>query len=334
MLPDSGPLPLHVNLAVFAAAAALGAVVMLPGVALAHTGEPPAPHDLWNTWTFEPAVLLGIGTAALMYRVGLRRVWGRAGVGRGIRRGEASCFLAGLCALAVALISPVDGVGAALFSVHMVQHLLLVLVAAPLLALGAPLLGFLWALPAPRRRVVACWWHRLPRLRAIARGLAHPVSAWLLSAVALWTWHAPVLYDAAVRYEWVHIAEHASFLATALLFWWVLVQPGGRLRRAGGAGLVYLFGAAMQSGALGALLALSTRPWYGAHLESTAPWGLTPLEDQQIAGAIMWVPGTVIYLLALAVVFAAWLREAERRVQRREQSARARFPGLQGTAAP
>ena len=308
-------------------------ILLHPRVALAHADQPPEPHDLWSAWTLEPAVLLGIGGAALLYRRGLRRLWGRAGVGRGIRRWQAWCFAGGLFALVVALISPVDAVGEALFSVHMVQHLLLVLVAAPLLALGAPLLGTLWALPARQRRGIARAWHRLPRLRAVARLVGHPLSAWLLAVTALWVWHAPGLYDAAVDREWVHVSEHASFFGTALLFWWVLVHPGGRFRRAYGIGVLYLFGAAMQSGILGALLTLSTRTWYGAHLETTAAWGLTPLEDQQIAGAIMWVPGSVIYLVALAIVFAAWLRQAERRARRNERGGRMPSPRLGTTPA-
>jgi putative membrane protein len=295
-----------------------------PGAARAHAGRPLAPHDLWTAWSGEPLVLLGIGLGALAYRRGLRALWGRAGVGRGIRSWQAWAYTGGLLALAVALVSPLDALGGALFSGHMVQHLVLVLGAAPLLALGAPLLGWLWALPPGGRRAVARGWHRAPALRALARALSHPASAWLLHAGVLWAWHVPGLYDAAVASDVVHAAEHASFLFTAFLFWWALVHPGGAFRRAPGLGVLYVFTFALQNGILGAWLTLATRSLYAAHAHTTQVWGFTPLQDQQIAGAIMWVPGSTAYLLAVVALFARWLKEAERRVRQHERGA----PGL------
>jgi cytochrome c oxidase assembly factor CtaG len=265
---------------------------------------------VWRTWSFEPGVLLGIAVAALAYRRGLRSLWGRAGVGRGVRRWEAWCYLGGLGTLLVALVSPLDGLGESLFVAHMVQHLLLILVAAPLLAMGAPLRVWAWALPRAGRMELR---RHAPWVRAPVRWLDHPAVAWTLHVVALWLWHLPVLYDLAVRQPWVHAAEHASFLVTGVLFWWVILPRGGALRHAHGVAILYLFTFSLQSGVLGAFLALSRRAAYGAHAYTTAAWGLTPAEDQQLAGAVMWVPGSLGYLAAALALFFLWMSAAERR---------------------
>lgn len=292
----------------------------LPPLApLAHDGGPLRPHDLWGAWSLEPGVLFALALVAWCYTRGTRALWRRAGVGRGVRRWQATSFAGGLAALVLALVTPVHALGEALFAAHMVQHLLLVLIAAPLLALSAPVPALLWAPPAGARRALARLWRRARRLRAAGHALTHPLAAWTLATVTLWAWHLPSLYDAAVRLEAVHSLEHASFLASALLFWWALVRPAGPFRRARGAALLYLFAAAVQSATLGALLALTSRPWYAAHLATAQPWGLSPLEDQHLGGAIMWMPAGVVYLVALAGALVAWLRDVERRVERRER---------------
>jgi putative membrane protein len=223
----------------------------------------------------------------------------------------------GIAALLVALVSPLDAAGGALFTAHMLQHLLLMAVAAPLLVLGAPQVGLAWGLPRRGRAAAARWWHALG-LRALFRGLAHPLAAFALHAGALWAWHLPGAYDAALAHEGVHALEHASFLGTAALFWWVALHPAGRLRRSPGAAVLYAFAMAMASGALGALLAFSEAPWYAAHLQSAAAWGLTPAADQQLAGLVMWIPGGVPYLAAAVWLLLQWLRASERRVRAAE----------------
>ena len=212
---------------------------------------------------------------------------------------RAGCYAAGIMALALALVSPVDGVSAALFSVHMVQHLLLVMIAAPLLVLGQPHVAMLWGLPKSARRRVAQAWRRTPGMRTGWRLTSRPAAAWVLHTAALWAWHAPRLYEVAVRDEAMHALEHATFLLTALLFWWVLAGHGARRRLGFGAAMLYLFTASLQSVILGALLALSRQPWYQVHFGTTAPWGLSPLEDQRLAGLIMWVPAGLVYIAAL-----------------------------------
>jgi cytochrome c oxidase assembly factor CtaG len=293
----------------------------LPTAAYAHAGLAPEPHDVWSAWALEPTVLIGTALAALLYRRGLRALWTRAGVGHGVARWQARCYYAGLVALLVALVSPLDAVADALFSAHMVQHLILIVVAAPLLAAGAPLLVYLWALPGGGRRAVRRAWSRAGRVRKATRVLLGAFSAWILHAVALWAWHVPALYDLAVANEWVHALEHTCFLVTGTLFWWVVLPRGGALRRSHGAAMLYVFAFALQATLLGAFLTLSSRVLYHAHLHTTAAWGLTPLQDQQLAGVVMWVPCGVVYLAAMIGLFLLWMREAERRVTRREAAA-------------
>jgi cytochrome c oxidase assembly factor CtaG len=295
---------------------AAGAVALAPAAALAHTGRPLAPHDLAAAWTLEPAQLLALGAVALLYSRGVRALWRRA-PGRGVRWWEAWCFLAGWATLALALLSPLHALGGVLFSAHMAQHELLMAVAAPLLMLGRPLVPFLWAVPMRWRRAAGRW-ARGEWVRGGWRALTLPVVAWTVHAVVLWGWHLPGPYQAALRSEPLHALEHASFLAAALLFWWAPLH--GRAARLGrGAAVLYFFTTALHTGLLGAFLTFAPAPWYTAYgAAGTAPWGLTPLEDQQLAGLIMWVPAGVSYLLAGLAMVAASMRESGRRVARRE----------------
>jgi putative membrane protein len=280
-------------------------------VVLAHDGAPPEPHDLWQAWSWPAAVPLAL--AALAYARGLRLLWHRAGPGRGVRRWRAGAYAAGLLALAVALVSPLDALGSALFSAHMVQHLLLIVVVAPLLVLGRPIVPLLWALPAPVPRLLGGWWQRAAAARAGWALLTRLPLAWALHAAALWIWHLPSLYQAALADGRVHLAEHAAFLGTALLFWWTVVHPDRQGVVAYGTSAVAVFFMAMQGGLLGALMTFAPSPWYPAYAASAVAWGLTPLDDQQLAGMIMWAPAGLIYLAATLALLAAWLRAAERR---------------------
>jgi putative membrane protein len=268
-------------------------------VARAHAGRAPAPHDLWGSWTFAPVVIVGLALAIWWYARGVRRLWHAAAVGRGIARWRAACFGLGILALALALISPIDAVATALFAVHMTQHMLLVVVAAPLLLAGDPGLATLWALNVPARRGVTAWWRRSHWLPALWRTLRRPIVAWTLHVGTLWVWHLPALYGAALRDERVHVAEHAAFFLTALVFWHPIVERA-RSRRFGiGTTVFYLFAAGLQCTVLGAAITFARHPWYVGHYGTTAAWGLTPLEDQQLAGLIMWIPASLAYLVAL-----------------------------------
>ncbi|HWQ36671.1 MAG TPA: cytochrome c oxidase assembly protein [Blastocatellia bacterium] len=284
----------------------------------AHEGEPPAPHDLWTAWSFEPLVIVSLLVSAWLYVSGVRRVWQQAQPGRGVRWWEAAAFAGGWLALFVALVSPVDALGSALFSAHMLQHEILMVVAAPLLVLSRPLTAWLWALPLEwRRRAGRLGSHA--QVQQVWRGMTNLLAAWLIHAVVLWGWHLPLLFQATLESEAVHAAQHLSFFVSALLFYQaLLVRRNGQMNA--GAGVLYVFTTAVHTSVLGALLTFSNALWYPAYRETTAAWGLSPLEDQQLGGLIMWVPAGVVYIIGGLALFGLWLRESERSLRRRENA--------------
>ncbi len=251
-------------------------------------------------WTGDPLVITLLALSSLLYGAGLWRLWARSRQGSRTLALRASCFLLGTVFCVVALLSPVDTLGEELFSVHMLQHELLMLVVAPLLVMGRPLGIFLWAFPQPARRGIAATVRR-PSVRAPWQVLNGPFAAWSLHAVVLWAWHFPSLFQAGLYSSAVHSLQHFSFLASALLFWSALTVSRSPLR-AGGA-VVYLLATAIHTGILGALLTFAPAVWYPAY-EATAPiWGLSALEDQQLGGLIMWVPAGFVFVMAgLAMV--------------------------------
>jgi putative membrane protein len=283
-------------------AAALS-VLLWPGVALAHGGA--TEGGGFVLWT---ALLLV--AAALAYAAGVRAV---RGIGSPIfTGGRIVAFAGGILCLWVALEPPLDPLGGELFAAHMVQHLLLMLAAAPLLAWARPLLAFYMALPPRPRRAVGRWWARGRWLKTTYAALAHPAAVWLGFCGLFAFWHLPGPYGWALRSAPLHVLEHASFLASAFAFWSVVLDPAGAGRLDHGARLLYLTGAAILSGLPGALMILTQRAFYLQHAEGAARWGLTPLADQQLAGLVMWIPAGLVYLAAAAWLFLGWLHRAAR----------------------
>ncbi len=259
------------------------------------------PDTVWRSWSFDPLVLAGLVAAAVLYRRGRRRRPVTASAGR------AACFAAGLATVAVALVSPLDAAAAALFSAHMVQHLLLIVVAAPLLVMGRPARVMLAGLPARARRRVL-----VPRVvRATlppARFLRRPAVTWALATVVVWGWHLPVLYTVAYEHDLVHALEHASFLLVSILVWSVAIEERSRHELGALGRALFLLANALQSGLLGALLLFAGGVLYPVHGAGPSAWGLTPLQDQQLAGALMWIPPAIFYVGASAVILFRWLR--------------------------
>ena len=264
-------------------------------------------------WEAEPLVLLPLAATAILYVSGLTRLWRRAGVGRGVSAWSASAFAAGWIVTLAALVSPVAWLSDILFSVHMTQHMLLMLVGAPLLALGQPLLVAMWALDDRRRDRVARAFRGRRTVR-VWRALTAPLCVFLIQAAALWVWHIPSWYEAALRSETVHAAQHLSLVLAASMFWWAMVH--GRYGRIGyGAAVIYVFMTAVHSSALGALLTVSRLTWYPEYERQSVAWRVDGLADQQLAGLLMWIPAGVIFVVVGLALLAAWLGEAERRVR-------------------
>lgn len=252
-------------------------------------------------WQADGWELSALGLAALLYALGLARLWRRAGPARGVRGAQVVAFVAGWLALAFALLGPLDALSEALFSAHMVQHEVLMIVAAPLLVLGHPLGAWIWAFPRSWRAAIGAAFHR-PGWRAPWRALTAPPAAWVLHLLALWLWHLPALFGAALAHRGVHVLQHLSFLGTALLFWWSVI--GTHSTRQRGMAWLSIFTTLVHTGALGALLTLSQVLWYPAYAATAPQWGLTALQDQQLGGIVMWVPAGAVYLGVLLVLSA------------------------------
>jgi putative membrane protein len=259
---------------------------------MAHGPDPVPPDAIWRAWSVDPLVVGLLLVACWGYGFGVRRLWARAGLGRGIGRLPVLLFGLGSAVVVTALVSPLDQLGGTLLSAHMVQHGLLVAAAPLLLLMGKPGVAFAWALPAgwSRGSMVAVAWRPLARA---GLWLSRPFPAATLHGFALWVWHAPALFDAAVGREWLHTLEHACFLGTALLFWRAVLdaRSGERI----GLALAAAFATLMHGGLLGGLITMARRPLYGWYEGLTEPWGLTALDDQQLAGLLMWVPMGLVY---------------------------------------
>jgi cytochrome c oxidase assembly factor CtaG/cytochrome c2 len=264
------------------------------------------------TWNWEGWVVVSLAIAVFGYLRGLLRMdaAARAHV-FGVRRYAA--FAAGIGVLVVALLSPLDVLDDQLFSAHMAQHMLLLLVAPPLLVWGRPATAWLWAFQLPGRRAIGRFWMGAPGVQSSIRFLTRPLPVWVLSSFALWFWHLPGPYAWALDSEWVHTGEHLSFFLTALAFWSLVLAPYGRRQLGYGPSLLFVGTLGMQMGLIGAILTFATRPVYLAHGRDTIAWGLSLLEDQQLAGLIMWVLAGFVYTAAMAGLFVAWLHDAERK---------------------
>ncbi len=269
--------------------------------------------NVWTTgWTWDPLVIGALAVAAVVYTIGATRMWRHAGAGRGLQPWQVVAHGAGLTAIAIALVSPLDHASDVLFSAHMAQHELLMLIAAPLVVLGRPLAPVMWSLPRGAR-VRARRAVRTPSAVRAWRALTSPVSALVLHALARCLWHVPALFDAALADERVHAFQHLTFFATAVLFWWTLVH--GRYGRAGyGVGVAFVFVTLIYSGLLAAVISFANEPLY-AHGERTIRIGMDALADQQRAGLVMWVPAGIVMMAIGLALLAAWLGHAERRTR-------------------
>jgi cytochrome c oxidase assembly factor CtaG/cytochrome c2 len=298
-------------------------------VIFAHAGAVSASPSMWDA-----AVLALLTLGAVLYAVGSRRLEGRLRASRAeagpaspatkMRRLESAAFWAGWATLVAGVAPPLDGAASATFSAHMAQHELLMLVGAPLMVAGRPVVPWLWALGGARFAAAAVLQNR--GTASIWQWATLPVTAWVLHAAAIWIWHAPMFYEAAVRHEALHAVQHATFVGTAVLFWWGLLY--GRYGRAAyGAAVLYVFTTAIHTGALGALFTFAALPMYPLYVERAAALGIDAVTDQQLAGLYMWVPAGVVLTVFGLALFMAWLAESDRsqRAQRKQRAQRMIF---------
>jgi cytochrome c oxidase assembly factor CtaG len=303
---------------VVTAAAALS--LAAPTLVAAHGAVPPDPPTLASLllgWSIDPLITGGLLLVAVGWLVLVRRV-ARLHPGHPVPAARTAAFLGGLLAIEVALQSGIERYDTTLFSVHMVQHLLLMLVAAPLIALSAPVTQLLRA-AAPRARTR--W--LLPVLHSTpVAALGHPIVAWLSFTVVVWATHFSPLFDLALEDRGVHQLEHGLYLATSLLFWWpVIAADPARRRLPYPVRALYLLLQLPVNSFLGMAILFAPAPLYHHYATLGSPYGITALADQQTAGGIMWLAGDVAFIVAILGLLAAWMRHEERDVPAAERRA-------------
>lgn len=257
----------------------------------------PVVQAVLASWSVSPGLVLVLAAAAIVYLRGARRLPAR------VPRWRRAAFLGGLAMLLVAVASPLDAFAALLLQAHMVQHLLLTMVVPPLLLLGAPQMPLLRGLPAPVARDALGPFLAWPALARAGAWLVHPIVAWILFVGAGWAWHVPAAYELALRSPGWHAVEHGCFLGAALLFWWPVVQPWpSRPWWPRWAMVPYLLLADVQNTMLAGFLVFAERVVYPHYAVVPRLGGATPLADQAAAGAIMWVPGSIAFLVPAALI--------------------------------
>ncbi len=308
LVPGRRPvLPLLVGLLT-----ATSAWLLMPVLVDAHGGAVPDAPSLGTLvfgWSFDPLVWLPAIVALVLWRIGVQKV-NREHPGHPVARRRTWYWVAGVLTVVFAVDSGFALYDTTLFSFHMIQHMLLTLVAPPLLLLAGPITLLLQsASPETRRRWI------LPLLHArVVRVITHPVVAWLLFAAVMWGSHFSPLFDAALENDWVHRFEHALYLFAALLFWWPAIGPDPSPWKLRPPARVLYVGLQMpQSTFLGLAVYMASVPLYQHYATVVRSWGPTPLEDQQMAGALMWVGGDMMFMLVLMLLVWVWMRDDEKR---------------------
>lgn len=273
------------------------AMALLASPALAH-----GRHEHGVGWTLDPLLVVPLGLTLIIYVLGWVRLSERSSTPP-----RAGLFLSGWTVLTLSLVSPLHAAGERSFTMHMIEHELIMLVATLLLAMSKSGAVMAWGLPRPLRLSLGGSW-KAP-LQSLWKRLTEPVTATAVQAIVMWVWHAPPLFDRALESSGWHIAQHACFFISSLIFWWAMLHP----RRGGyGVSAACLFATSLIGGALGALMSLSSSPWYADYAAmGMTGIGLDPVDDQRLAGLIMWIPGGLVHCVAAIAMFHKWLKAAE-----------------------
>jgi putative membrane protein len=273
-----------------------------------------------RSWDLRPEVIIVLATAGIIYFLGWRRLRARTAGARASNRVRSHwhagamwrpvVYILGLLLLAIALMSPIDVLSGQMFTMHMVQHLFLVMFVPPLLLLANPLPYYLWGMPKDARLAGGRLLSRQSRFRQALQKVTGPGIAWLLFVIVYWGWHDPNAYQWALRSAFAHDLEHITFFSVAMLFWWHIVRSGPKIHRPlspfGRAG--YAISGIPVNMLAGLAFVFATEPIYTYYEAMPRLWGLSVIEDQRIAGLIMWVPGSMMFLIAALVVVARWLQ--------------------------
>jgi cytochrome c oxidase assembly factor CtaG len=264
-------------------------------------------HFWLTQWNPAPSLYIGIALLIALYLYAIGPVRKKHHLADSVKRSQVVLFIVSMLVMFLALASPLDELGDEyLFSAHMVQHLLITLVAPPLLLLGTP--GWLLH-PLLRNRV----------LLGIGKALTHPFVAFFLFNMNFWLWHAPSLYNATLSNENLHIFEHMLFIVTAVIYWWPILSPAKELPRLSlGGQVLYLFLSGMPSVALGAGLTFM-QPLYSPYIQQPIrAWGISPATDQQLGGLIMWVPVNIIVIVIVSILFIRWMQALDEKQRLQE----------------
>jgi len=274
---------------------------MIPVVLAQMAHAPLQTPNLWLAWTLDPTLIVGLLLliGGYFYAIGPAR--SRWCLAEPVSRAQVTWFVLGWLTLALALLSPLDTLGDDyLFSAHMIQHMMIAVVAPPLLLLGIP-------------RWLADLLLRNAGVRQVMRWLANPIVAFGVFQADVWLWHAPALYDLTLENDLIHIVEHLTFIIFGVLYWLPILSPTPLIPRISrGFAILYLFVGCQPMVALGALLTFSAAPLYAPYVEAPRVWGLSPLADQQLGGLIMWLPTNIPYLIGLSAAFFLWVSERDR----------------------
>lgn len=275
----------------------------LPSAASAHlVGGASGADGLWHV---DPVAVFLLALIAGLYWRGTSIQRRRSLADRAQFTRKQLFFWCGWSTLVVALATPIDTLGEQLFSVHMIQHELVMVVAGPLLVLARPTSALLLGLGLAIARPAVAGANKAGLLRS-RKVLLSPGAAWTIHAVGLWGWHVPFLFNASLQNSWVHTAQHISFLTIALIFWYSLLHIQ---KSRSAVGMLYLFTTAIHASLLGALLTFSPKVWYVPYLATAPAYGLSALEDQQLGGLIMWMPSGIIFIAAALLCLARLLPE-------------------------